>query len=92
MFHLELRSGFNSVLDATIPLIPFTPRKGKSSRDKYASPKIEGLGLTLGKLLQSGSCCNQAIAQVCAFYSPQPGILGAIGIYRQLFLRAVKPG
>jgi hypothetical protein len=29
------------------------------------------------------SLCNQAFAQVCAFYSPEVGILSDIEIYQQ---------
>jgi len=36
------------------------------------------------------NCCNQAIAQVCAFYSPELGILSAMEIYHELTI--VTPG
>ena len=37
------------------------------------------------------NCCYQAIAQVCAFPSPEVGILSAMGIFQQLRIRVRPP-
>jgi len=37
--------------------------------------------------VRRAGCRNQAIPQVCAFYSPEVGILSAMAIFHQLWRR-----